>query len=179
MSELRAQGRETLTWSPPSFEGGTSYAVRAGVECFQGNPIMKAKAAMLLIGISASLVLGLGACASMHDRVQSKEDMLAAAGFDVHPATTPQREAALKSLPPNKFVTRAKGDHVEYLYADPLVCNCLYTGDQQAFNTYKRDVFQRHLADQQQLTAEMYQEPPRWWYGWSWSPWGWRGPAWW
>lgn len=140
---------------------------------------MKAKAATLLIGILAAMAVGLGACASMQGRVQSKEDLLAAAGFDVLPAATAQREAELKSLPANRFVTRAKDDHVEYLYADPLVCNCLYTGDQQAFNTYKREIFQRHLADQQQLTAEMYQEPPRWWYGWSWSPWGRPGPPWW
>jgi hypothetical protein len=115
----------------------------------------------------------------MSNRVQDKENLLAAAGFDVRPAATPEAEAELKSLPANKFVTRAKGDHVEYLYADPLVCNCLYTGDQKAFGTYKREVFERNLADQQQMTAQMYREPPNWWYGWNWGPWGWSGPAWW
>ncbi|MGH8227298.1 MAG: hypothetical protein ACREU3_05240, partial [Steroidobacteraceae bacterium] len=135
--------------------------------------------AMTLAGIAAGATLGLGACASMQSRVQRKENLLAAAGFKVHPAGTPRREMELESLPPNKFVTRAKGDHVEYLYADPLVCNCLYTGDQQAFDSYKHELFEQHIADQQQLTAEMYREPPGWWGGWSWGPWGWRGPAWW
>lgn len=140
---------------------------------------MKAKTAITLSGICISILVWLSACASMSRRVESKEDLLAAAGFDVRPATSPQGEAELKSLPPNKVVTHAKGDHVMYLYADPLVCNCLYTGDQQAFDNYKREVFQDHLVDQQQLTAEMYREPPGWWYGWSWEPWGWPGPAWW
>ena len=140
---------------------------------------MKAKAAASLAVISATVAVGLAACASMSGRVQSKEDLLAAAGFDMHPATTAQREAELKSLPPNKFVTREKGDHVEYFYADPLVCNCLYTGDQKAFDNYKREVFERNIADEQELTAQMYREPPGWWDGWRWGPWGWRGPIWW
>jgi hypothetical protein len=137
---------------------------------------MRVTTTLVLTGIAACVPL-MG-CESLQSRVQNKEDLLAAAGFDVHPASTPQRVAELKSLPPNKFVTRAKDDHVEYLYADPVVCNCLYTGDQQAYNSYKREVFQRHLADEQQMTAELYDEPPGWWGGWSWGPWG-GGPYWW
>jgi hypothetical protein len=133
----------------------------------------------MLAGISAAVVLGLGACASTKERVQEKEDLLAAAGFVMRPANTPARESELTSLPRHKFVTRVKGGNVEYLYADPVVCNCLYTGDQKAFGNYKHELFERHLANQQQLTAEMYQEPPGWWYGWRWRPWGWPGPAWW
>lgn len=140
---------------------------------------MKTKAAVSLAAALAGALTGLAACASLSSRVQNKEDLLAAAGFDMHPATTPQREAELKSLPPNKFVTRAKGDHVEYFYADPLVCNCLYTGDQRAFDSYKHEVFERRIADEQQLTAQMYPEPPDWWVGWQWGPWGWPGPTWW
>lgn len=140
---------------------------------------MKARSAVALVAVSAAVGAGLAACTSMSSRVQDKENLLAAAGFDVHPAATPQRQAELKSLPPNKFVTRTKGDHVEYFYADPLVCNCLYTGDQQAFDNYKREMFERHLADEQELTAQMYSEPPGWWDGWRWGPWGWAGPPWW
>lgn len=140
---------------------------------------MKARTAMSVAAVSACVAMGLAGCASMSSRVRSKENLLAAAGFDMRLANTPEREAELKSLPPNKFVPRSKGDHTEYLYADPLVCNCLYTGDQQAFNTYKRMVFERQIADQQQLTAQMYREPPGWWGRWNWGPWGWPGPPWW
>ncbi len=117
------------------------------------------------------------ACQSLQGRISGKEDMLAAAGFKVLPANTPERESELETLPINKFVTRAKGDHVEYLYADRLVCNCLYVGDQTAYNNYKHEMFEKNLADEQQLTAQMYQSP--WgWDGWNWGPWGW-GPPWW
>jgi hypothetical protein len=140
---------------------------------------MNARAAASLAAISISVAIGLAGCASMSGLVRRKENLLAAAGFDAHPANTSQREAELKSLPPDKFVTRAKGDHIEYFYADPLVCNCLYTGDQKAFDNYKHEVFQRRIANERQLTARMYREPPGWWYGWNWGPWGWPGPPWW
>jgi hypothetical protein len=139
---------------------------------------MNAKVAMSLVVISAGMAVGLAACESLSDRIHHKEDLLAAAGFQVRPANTPKREEALKTLPPHKFVMRTKGDNVMYFYADPLVCNCLYTGDQKAFDAYKQEVFQKRIADEQQLTAQMYAEPPGWWGGWDWGPWG-PGPVWW
>ena len=45
-----------------------------------------------------------GAC----DKRQNKEDMLAAAGFTLVPANTPQRQASLSALPPHKFVHQAR-----------------------------------------------------------------------
>ena len=48
-------------------------------------------------------------------RVQNKEDMLAASGFTVDPANTPQREASLISLPPHKFVRQEQGGKVTYI----------------------------------------------------------------
>jgi hypothetical protein len=132
------------------------------------------KTCVTLLGVSACLALC--ACESVQNRVSNQEDLLAAAGFDTRPANTPEREAELKKLPSNKFVTKEKEGRFEYVYADPFVCNCLYVGDQQAFDRYKQEMFQKNIADEQQLTAEMYQGP--WiWGGWDWGPWGPRG--WW
>jgi hypothetical protein len=49
--------------------------------------------------------------------VQNKEDMLAAAGFTLVPANTPQRQASLATLPPHKFVHQIRGNNVLYTYA--------------------------------------------------------------
>lgn len=106
------------------------------------------------------------ACVSKQERVESKEDLLAAAGFIVRPANTPERQASLRSLPPNRFVQRAHGDRVAYVYADPLVCNCLYVGDQGAYGRYRQEVFQRNLADERQITAQTFADD------WGWGPWG-------
>ncbi|HVJ51794.1 MAG TPA: hypothetical protein VM689_04995 [Aliidongia sp.] len=113
----------------------------------------------------------LAACASKQELVQNKEDLLAAAGFSVLPATTPERQQQMASLPPNHFLSRTQGGKLVYLYADPLVCNCLYVGDQGAYGRYRQEVFQRRIADEQRLTAESYENAQ-----WDWGAWG---PGWW
>lgn len=130
-----------------------------------------------LIAIAGAALL-LSACETTRNRVSQQEDLLSAAGFSMKPADTPKRQEELRRLPPDRFVAHSKGDHVVYLFADPVVCDCLYVGDQNAFNAYKHEVFEQHIADEQQLTAEMYTQP--WgWGGWDWGPWGWGPRFWW
>ena len=115
---------------------------------------------------SLAACLALAACATPQQRAADREDLLAAAGFTARPANTPQRIASLRSLPPNKVVQRTTGSTVSYVYADPLVCACLYVGDQAAYGRYQQEMFQRKLADEQALTAQLNQE------NWDYSPWG-------
>ena len=124
--------------------------------------------------IEASLLvlatLGVAACESPQQRINDKENMLAAAGFKVVPANTPARQAALKQLPPNRFSREVRGDRVFYIYPDPTVCGCLYVGNQNAFGTYRAAVFAKNLADEQAMTAnEMSMD---------WGPWGGYPMAW-
>jgi hypothetical protein len=118
----------------------------------------------------------LGGCQTLAQRVTDKEDLLAAAGFTAQPANTPQRVASLRMLPANKFVPKTKGDVFDYIYADPIVCNCLYVGDQTAFDAYKKEVFTRNIVNQQQFTAETYSDSWNWggWDGGAWGPRVWR-----
>jgi len=115
-------------------------------------------------------LLGIAGCTTPQQQVSQKEDLLSAAGFQVRVADSPQRIAALKSLPPNKFVTRVKNGQLVYQYADPLVCRCIYFGTQQNWDAYRQEVFQQRLADEAQMTAIMNQE------SWDWGPWGWPYP---
>jgi hypothetical protein len=118
--------------------------------------------------------VSLGGCQTLAQKVTDKEDLLAAAGFAVQPANTPQRLASLRALPANKFVPKTDGNAIAFVYADPVVCNCLYVGDQAAFNAYKKEVFTRNIVNEQQLTAETYSD--QWnWAGWDWGVWGPRG----
>ena len=111
----------------------------------------------------------LSACINQREGVQARDDLLAAAGFTVQPANTPARQAALRTLPTNRFVQRTRGDRLIYLYADPLVCDCLYIGDQAAYGRYRQEVLQRQIANDQLLAAQMYDNPD-----WDWGPWtGW------
>jgi hypothetical protein len=116
---------------------------------------------------AAALMLGIAGCVSPQQQVGQKEDLLAAAGFQVRPADSPHRVAAMRRLPPNKFVSRIRDGSLVYLYADPLDCNCVYFGTQQNWDAYKQEMFARQIANEQQMTAIMNQEE------WDWGPWGW------
>ncbi|MBV8506848.1 MAG: hypothetical protein JOZ11_13695, partial [Alphaproteobacteria bacterium] len=98
-------------------------------------------------------LLGVVGCASQQQLVGHKEDLLAAAGFQIRTADNPQRLAAMRSLPPNKFATRLANGQPVYLYADPLVCRCVYFGTQQNWAAYRQEVFAKQLADEAQMTA--------------------------
>src|SRR5271169_6228616 len=95
-----------------------------------------------IFGIS----LLLSACQTPQQSVQSKEDLLAAAGFMIKPANTPARLAAMKKLPPHKFVQQSSGTNIVWLYADPTICQCVYFGDQTAWSNYRAMVFAKQLA---------------------------------
>jgi hypothetical protein len=126
-------------------------------------------------GIWACLLVSVGflsACETQQQIVTQHEDNLSAAGFIVRPANTPERQAMLLRLPAHKFVQRVNGDTVHYVYADPLVCGCLYVGTQQAYNQYKLHQQQQHLADEQQMNAQIYADS-----AWSWGAWGPWGPG--
>jgi hypothetical protein len=109
------------------------------------------------LGAIVGTVLLLSACQTPQQSVQSKEDLLAAAGFTIKPANTPARLAAMKRLPPHKFVQQNSGGNVVWLYADPTICQCVYFGDQTAWTNYRAMVFAKQLADERQMTAIMNQ----------------------
>ncbi|MBV9655942.1 MAG: hypothetical protein JOZ42_15415 [Acetobacteraceae bacterium] len=103
--------------------------------------------------------------------VENKEDMLSAAGFRAKLATTPEQLASLQRLPPHKFVHQVRDGRNVWLYADPTVCRCLYAGTEAAWQTYRAEVFQKRIADEQAMTAQMDMNYM------TWGPWG-AGPWW-
>jgi hypothetical protein len=115
--------------------------------------------------VAAVLCAGASACTTQ--QVQNKEDMLSAAGFTLVPANTPQRQASLSRLPPHKFAHQVRNNRVIFVYADPTICDCLYVGDQAAYDRYRANVFAKNIANEQEMTAQMNQM--------DWGPWG---PGW-
>jgi hypothetical protein len=117
---------------------------------------------LLLLLLAMSITVS--ACTN---QVQNKEDMLAAAGFTLVPANTPQRQTSLTTLPPHKFVHQVHNNAVIYTYADPTICDCLYVGNQAAYDRYRANVFQQNLANEQAFTAQVNEM--------NWGAWG---PGW-
>ena len=107
------------------------------------------------------------ACQSMPPDIGAYDDNLAAAGFIMKPANTPQREAMLSRLPPHQFLIRQNGNVVHYVYADQLVCDCLWVGTQQAYDQYRSNQLAQNIATARQLAALTYDDA-----AWSWNAWG-------
>jgi hypothetical protein len=114
--------------------------------------------------VIAALAL-LGGCASTPVVVRNHENLLAAAGFNALPATTPQQQDSLHALPPNRLVRRVRGNGYVYLYADPTLCNCLYIGGQPAYDNYQHELLVQKVQ-QEEFQAELDENT------WEPGPWG-------
>lgn len=116
---------------------------------------------------SAVLLIALTACQS--SGILQQETALSAAGFSVRIADSAERQAMLNRLPPNTFVRRVNGNDIHYVYADPVVCGCLYIGTQRDFALYASN--QRLDAAQAQRIAFLNYDDAAWNWD-AWGPWG-------
>jgi hypothetical protein len=89
-----------------------------------------------LVG-SVLLACGLSFASAQQQGVVAPNNLFTAAGFIVKYATTPEKSAILRSLPPDKLVTRTRDGKLYYVYADAARCNCAYVGTPQAYAAYQ------------------------------------------
>lgn len=125
--------------------------------------------------ILGALLIGLGAtgCAAIQTRdTQLTEQMLAAAGFRMKPADSPERVGHLRTLPARKLVPYQQNGDIYYVYADPDVCNCLWVGNEQQYQAYQKIRIDKEIADSR-LAAAQYQRDAAMNWG-LWGPWPWR-----
>jgi hypothetical protein len=123
-----------------------------------------------IAGLSLTMAL-LAGCQST--QILQQEDDLTAAGFGVRIANTAQRQDMMNRLPPNRFVQRQSGNNVQYVYADPEVCGCIYVGTQQNFDQYVSN--QQLDYEQAQRIAFLNFYDAEWNWD-AWGPWGPLGP---
>jgi hypothetical protein len=94
------------------------------------------------------------ACASLEEKVQDTEQLLAAAGFKVTYAQTAEQQANVKGMTQQKLVAHPKGDKVMYVYADASICQCVYVGDADAYARFQKLAVEKEIADEQRQAAE-------------------------
>ncbi|HEX9665768.1 MAG TPA: hypothetical protein VGA95_04330 [Thermodesulfobacteriota bacterium] len=125
-----------------------------------------------LLTIIGMMILMHLSCAGIRtSEAQQVDSLLAAAGFKMLPADTPEKEEMLNSLPPLNLQYRVKDGNPLYFYADPYNCKCVYTGDQAAYDRYEK--LAQEAAEQQAafINEEAAMEMNSWdWLG---GPWGW------
>ena len=123
----------------------------------------------LLKGVSIALVsILLTACAAMKaEEATSKEQLLAAAGFKMQLADTPEKLAHLKTLTQKKIVVHEKDGINYYVYADATTCQCVYIGQDANYQKFQQLQAQKNIAEEQQMTAEMNENAAM-----NWGIWG-------
>ena len=109
------------------------------------------RAAML----TGALVWTLAGCQTIeNEEAQSTEQVLAAAGFHMKQATTPQQIANLEALTQRKIVIHDQDGQTRYVYADAEGCKCVYVGDEKNYDEFQKLSIKQEIA-QDNLDASM------------------------
>jgi hypothetical protein len=115
--------------------------------------------------------MALAGCAAIQKQQAAQtQQLLAAAGFEMQMADTPERLATLQNVVPQRKVFSVAGtDGPRFVYADAEYCQCVFAGDQRAYRRYQRMVTQQRLAAEQDMAAQMSDDAGTTWG--PWSPW--------
>jgi len=103
----------------------------------------------------AGLMLALAGCQAIEsEEAQDTEQLLAAAGFHMKEASTPQQLANLQAMSQRKIVIQDQDGQPRYVYADAQDCKCVYVGDERNYDEYQRLSLREEIAEEN-LDASM------------------------
>jgi len=129
---------------------------------------MRATVGLTILGLAFS------GCAAIrnHQAIQT-ERLLAAAGFQMKLADTPEKLEKLEGLPQKALVPHTRGDGtLFYLYADASACKCLYVGTEEAYQRYQKLSAQQKIAEENRMAAQLNADASLDWGMWEpWGPW--------
>ncbi|MBT3812061.1 MAG: hypothetical protein HON51_12765 [Gammaproteobacteria bacterium] len=115
-------------------------------------------------GMLLFVVTTLSSCTMIEkSNASSDEKKLAAAGFMVKFADTPEKLAHITSMKQRTILSHIKNGLVFYAYADAEFCKCLYMGTERNYQEYAK-------LNLELQTAEMNQDAAMNWN--SWGGWG-------
>jgi hypothetical protein len=113
--------------------------------------------------VSQVAMVALMVCAGCASMAADKERTLAAAGFRMKFATTPEQIAKVESLPQRKLTpTPGPDGKNRFVYADAKYCKCLYVGTEQAYDRYQKLAVKQQIAENEEAASMN-------WGGW--GPW--------
>ena len=120
------------------------------------------------------VVLFVSACAGMLRRAAiDQERVLAAAGFRMKLANTPERRMHLLKFSPQRQLTPHTVDgQLRFVYADAEYCKCMYVGNEAANQRYQKLELERRISNQQLEAAGANEAAAMNWGAWGgWGPW--------
>jgi len=86
------------------------------------------------------------------------DEMLVRAGFQLHTADTAKKLDFLKSLPQNELVHKTYNEKVSYFYVDGSSCQCMYVGDEQAYQRFRQAVKEEQMDEIVATTSHQAQD---------------------
>jgi hypothetical protein len=122
------------------------------------------------LGIAATTLVIAGCATIQRSNAVDNEKLLAAAGFHMELADSPEKRARIEAMPQRELVVRTREGKLYWTYADVAFCNCMYTGDEAAYQRYQNLSVTKQIAETQERASMNWQ---------AWGPWGpWGGPWW-
>ena len=107
------------------------------------------------LSLVLAMTVALTGCATMRrGEARSTEQLLVAAGFQMRPADTAERQQRLAARPPYRLESHTKDGTVVYTYADPDGCKCLYVGGPKEYSQYQGLRAQQRIAQDEAWEAQ-------------------------
>ena len=114
------------------------------------------------------LVIALAGCAAMQNKRTAKtEEVLFKAGFQKVIADSPEKLAHLKTLPQKKIVSHQHEEGIRYIYADATLCQCMYVGDRDAYQSYTHILLEKEVKDHEHVDGGVLEHEQM-----NWDLWG-------
>jgi hypothetical protein len=125
---------------------------------------------LMRVGTLLILVGALGGCAAIErQEAVDTEKLLAAAGFQMRPADSAERQQDLANMPSHTIVAHREGAETVYTYADAQNCRCLYVGGGRAYAEYRQLEVSEEIA-RDMSAASMNAASMNWDVWGSWDP---------
>lgn len=118
---------------------------------------------VIVIGIT---LMAASCVKSPNQKAMETERMLAASGFKMRLADTPEKLTHIEALTQRKILVHRSKGQLLYVYVDAEHCQCVYAGSKKAYLRYKDLALQKELAAEARLNAERNQPQDMDWSGW-------------
>jgi galactose mutarotase-like enzyme len=122
---------------------------------------MRVRKPSALGAVLAALMLTLimtGCAEPQKKQTFEMEQTLSAAGFQLRPADTPEKLSQLQTLTQRKLIRHQHKGKAIYVYVDTTYCQCLYVGDQKAYQKFRGLALQKQITEEQRR-AEREDQP--------------------
>jgi hypothetical protein len=101
-----------------------------------------------------ALIFSAGCAAIQKSDAMDTERTLAAAGFQMKFATTPEQIAKASSLPQRSLTpTPGPDGKNRFVWADATYCKCIYVGTEAAYDRYQRLSVNQQIARNEEMAS--------------------------